>query len=423
VKGERSFCCAGCLTVHELLTGSGLGHFYELGAAPGVRARAAGGREEWSYLDEPALQRQLLDFTDGEVSKVTLKVPQVHCVACVWLLENLYRLHPGVGRSQVNFPRREVTLLFSPGRIRLSELVALLASIGYEPVLTLGELDPRPRDPTRRRRWLQVGIAGFGFGNIMLLSLPQYLGLDSLSGPLFRQVFGYLSLALALPVAVYSAADYWKSAVASVRQRILTLDVPIALGLVALYAESAWEILGGRGEGYLDSLTGLVFFLLCGRVFQHVTQERLTFDRDYRAFFPLVVHRRTPGQALEENISIAQLRVGDRVLIRHGELVPADAVLREGPARIDYSFVTGESAPVTKNAGDYLYAGGRQLDGAIEVEIVRAVSQSYLASLWDHAAFRKDRDGGFQTVTNRFSRRFTVAVLLVAAGTAVLWSA
>jgi Cu+-exporting ATPase len=423
VTGDKPFCCAGCLTVHELLTESGLGHFYELASAPGVRNRVAGAREPWSYLDEPALQRQLLDFTDGRVSKVTLKVPQVHCVACVWLLENLFRLRPGIGPSQVNFPRREVAITFSPDQIRFSEVVALLASIGYEPVLTLGELEARPRDPTRRRRWLQVGIAGFAFGNIMLLSLPQYLGLDSFSGPLFRQVFGWLSLALALPVVIYSAADYWKSAARSLRQRTLTLDVPIAVGLVALYAQSAWEILSSRGEGYLDSLTGLVFFLLCGRVFQHVTQERLAFDRDYKSFFPLSVNRKTSPPAGEERVALSQLRIGDRVVIRHGELIPADAVLRQGPARIDYSFVTGEAEPVAKASGDYLYAGGRQIDGAIEVEIVKAVSQSYLTSLWAQETFQKDRDGGVQTLTDRFGRRFTLAVLLASLGTAAFWLA
>src|SRR5262249_41746120 len=132
---------------------------------------------------------------------------------------------------------------------------------------------------------------GFAFGNIMLFSLPTYFGLDSFSGPVFHRLFNYLSLALALPVLVFSAADYWKSAMLSVRQRVLTLDVPIALGLAALYGQSLFEILSGRGEGYLDSLVGLVFFLLCGRAFQQKTNERLAFDRDYKSFFPLSITR------------------------------------------------------------------------------------------------------------------------------------
>ena len=418
-KEGKAFCCRGCLFVHDLLAESGLGQFYDLNRHPGVRIRQQARREQWAYLDDPALQERLLDFTDGKVSRVTFQIPAIHCVACVWLLENLFRLHPGVGRSQVNFPRREAVITFAPQKIALSELVGLLASIGYEPVLTLGELEKRQGDPARKRQWLQVGIAGFAFGNIMLLSLPVYLGLDSLSGPLFRVVFGYLSLALAAPVVFYSAADYWRSARLSLTQHMLTLDVPIAIGLAALYAQSAYEIVLGRGAGYLDSLAGLVFFLLCGRVFQQKTHDRMAFDRDFKCFFPLSVTRKTA--AGEESIPISNLQVGDRLLLRNGELVPADARLVGGPACIDYSFVTGEAEPVGKAAGDYLYAGGRQMGGVIEVETVKAVSQSHLISLWNHEAFQKDRESDLNTLTNRFGRWFTMVVIAVAVGAGVFW--
>ena len=189
--------------------------------------------------------------------------------------------------------------------------MALLASIGYEPVLTLGELEKRKSDPARKRQWLQVGMAGFAFGNIMLLSVPAYLGLDSLSGPLVRVIFGYLSLALAAPVVFYSASDYWRSAGLSLRRRMLTLDVPIVLGLAALYAASAYDIALGRGPGYLDSLAGLVFLLLCGRAFQQKTYDRMAFDRDFKCFFPLCVTRKLA--AGEESIPISNLQVGDRL--------------------------------------------------------------------------------------------------------------
>ncbi|HWI58021.1 MAG TPA: heavy metal translocating P-type ATPase metal-binding domain-containing protein, partial [Bacillota bacterium] len=418
-QAEKTFCCQGCLVVHDLLTESGLEQFYDLSRHPGVRGRSSVKREQWAYLDAPSVQPRLLDFTDGKISRITFHVPAIHCVACVWLLENLFRLHVGVGKSQVNFPRREVAISFASQKIALSELVALLASIGYEPQLTLGELEKQRPNAARKRQWLQVGIAGFAFGNIMLFSLPTYLGLDSFSGPLFQALFGYLSLALALPVLCYSASDYWRSALVSLRQRVLTLDVPIALGLAALYAQSVFEVISGHGEGYLDSLAGLIFFLLCGRVFQQKTHERMAFDRDYKCFFPLATLRKTA--AGEESVAISDLRVGDRLLLRHGELIPADATLVSGPACIDYSFVTGESEPVGKQPGDYLYAGGQQVDGTIEVETVKPVSQSYLTSLWNHEAFQKPRHDTLNTLTNRYSRRFTRIVIAVAVGAALYW--
>jgi P-type Cu+ transporter len=418
-KEGKAFCCDGCRLVHDILLEGGMGQFYELNQHPGIRPGGVTASEQWIYLDEPQVQSKLLDFTDSRSSRVTFQIPSIHCVACVWLLENLYRLHPGVGDSRVNFARREVSIRYATERLKLSELVALLASIGYEPELTLDELErPKVRKPLDRQK-LQIGIAGFAFANIMLFSLPIYLGLDTSSAPVLEKLFGYLSLGLALPVLLYSASDYWKSARWSVRQRTLTLDVPIALGLAALFAQSAYEIVSGRGEGYLDSLVGLVFFLLCGRWFQQKTHDRLTFDRDYRSFFPLAVLRRSPSGDLP--VPLAQIEVGDRLLLRHGEIIPADARLATGTASIDYSFVTGESEVVTKAAGDQLYAGGRQVGGIIEVEVLKPVSQSYLTSLWDHSAFRKQRDDPLNTLTQRYGRRFTRLVIAIALGSGLFW--
>ncbi len=132
-KQEKIFCCQGCLFVHELLAENGLAQFYDLNSHPGVRVRRSPARDQWDYLDEPNLQSKLVDFTDGKISRITFHIPAIHCVACVWLLENLFRLLPGLGASQVNFPRREVSISFAPERVRLSQIVALLVSIGYEP--------------------------------------------------------------------------------------------------------------------------------------------------------------------------------------------------------------------------------------------------------------------------------------------------
>jgi Cu+-exporting ATPase len=443
--GGKSFCCHGCLTVFELLSESGLSHFYDLGKQAGIRVKAVARADQFQHLDDPAVAERLLDFSDGRISRVTLRVPAIHCIACVWLLENLFRLHPAIGRSEVNFPKREVAIAFDPARLKLSGLVALLGSLGYEPVLNLADLGRRTASPVRRRLWLQVGIAGFAFGNVMMLSFPGYLGLAGESSPALRMFLGVVSLALALPVLLYSAADYWRSAWTCVRQRILTIELPIAVGLAALFAQSAYEILRGLGPGYLDSLSGLIFFLLCGRLFQQKTYDRLSFDRDYKSFFPLSVVRLRPrssapgssgvggsrtkdenedeDESAEETVALARLRVGDRLRLRHGELIPADARLVSGQGIIDYSFVTGESEPVTRKPGDYLYAGGQQTGGSIEVEIVKPVSQSYLASLWSHAAFAKGRADTLNNLTNRLSRWFVAGVALIALATAAYWLA
>jgi len=380
------------------------------------------------------VRERLVDYADERVVRITLRLPAIHCVACVWLLENLFRLREGLGSSRVDFGRRELALSLDPRVISLGEVAALLDSLGYPPDLTLADLDHRPKRPVARRLWLQIGVAGFAFGNTMLFSLPSYFGLDSASGPTFRTLVGWLSLALSLPVVGFSALDYWRTSWNSLRLRRLTMEVPIAVGIAALFLQSAAEVVSGRGEGYFDSLAGLLFFLLCGRLFQQKTYDRLSFDRDYTAFFPLSVIRliRPPAEVASENgnttspgeerVALAQLHVGDRLRLRNGELIPADARLMRGAAIVDYSFVTGESEPVTRPPGELLYAGGRQVGGAIEVEMVKPVSESYLASLWNQDAFRKEKDDTFNTLTNRTSRRFTWIILGLALGAALFWS-
>jgi Cu+-exporting ATPase len=455
---DKVFCCQGCLFVHDLLSENGLGQFYALSPHPGPRMRGTAAPGKWVCLDEPEVQRRLLDFTDGQLSRVTFHIPGIHCVACVWLLENLFRLNPAVGVSRVNFPRREVSIQFAAAKMKLSELAGLLCSLGYEPALTLDSIEDekdvagadgwkessggkRPPLPgpllqrrrgdrtaqrqsplglrLARRRWLQIGVAGFAFGNIMLFSLPTYLGFDRQSGTALHGLFGWLSLGLALPVVVFSAGDFWRAAWLALRRKILTIEVPIVLGLAVIYGWSSYEVCCGLGSGYCDSLTGLVFFLLCGRAFQGKVREGLAFERDYKSFFPLAVTRKIGGQ--EESAPLSQISVGDRLIIRNGELIPADATLAEGRGLVDYSFVTGESAPMAKELGDHLYAGGKQIGAAIEVLTVKPVAQSYLASLWDQQAFRKERADTLDSLTNRYSPRFTLIIIAVAIVAAAFW--
>jgi P-type Cu+ transporter len=420
-KGDKAFCCQGCLTVFELLTENGLGQFYELGGALGVKAGEPAQAEQFQFVDEPGVRERLVDYSDERLTRVRFRLPAIHCIACVWLLENLFRLRAGLGGSEVNFPRKELALSFETGAVKLSEVVCLLTSLGYEPELRLSDLQPGRRAIGPRRLWVQIGLAGFAFGNTMLFSVASYLGLDSASGPGFQKVVGIISLLLAVPVLAYSALDYWRSAWISLRRGLLNIDVPIAAGIVALAGQSSYDVFSGRGVGYFDSLAGLLFFLLCGKLFQQKTFDRLAFDRDYRSFFPLSVQRRTVEG--EQAISVLQVRVGDELVIRNGELIPADARVVDGPAMIDYSFVTGESEPVGRPVGEYVYAGGRQMGAAVRVQVTKDVSQGYLTSLWNQEAFRKEPRGeSLDTVTNLYSQRFTKLVIGIAFGAALFWA-
>ncbi len=416
---DKRFCCNGCKQVFLLLESTDMCNYYDLNRNPGVTPKEYNAANKFSYLDDPDIQRQLIDFSDGSISRVRFNLPDMHCSSCIWLLEKINRLKEGVASSEVNFPRREISISFNPEIISLREVVELLASLGYEPRIRLSDVSEKVKTSTRRRLYIHIGVAGFAFANIMLLSFPEYLSSGEDMSEKFKNFFGYLNILLSLPVLFISARDYFASAITGLKQRMVNIDVPIVLGILTLFFRSVYEILSQSGPGYMDSFTGLIFLLLTGKLFQQKTYDSLSFDRDYRSYFPVSVHRRIPDG--EEVIPLSKLRIGDRIIIRNGEIIPADSILIKSEARIDYSFVTGESEPVVKRSGEMIYAGGIQTGGAIELDVVKELSQSYLTQLWNRKKTESDTRRDIVQLTDRISRVFTIVVLSIATLSALYW--
>jgi Cu+-exporting ATPase len=409
---DKVFCCTGCKTVFEILSQSELCDYYTLENQPGIQMKAQK-KARFDYLENEEIIDKLLDYQDENIGKVQFYLPQIHCSACLWLLENLYKLHPGVENSRVHFLKKEIYVTFLKEKITLKELVELLSSIGYEPNISQDNISPSPKQkPISKRLIYQLGLAGFAFGNIMLLSLPEYFGLDVASYREFSPWFGWINLLLATPVAIFSGQDYFKSAGKSIRQKRLNIDVPIALGVFVLFFRSVFEIISKTGPGYFDSLCGLLFFLLLGRIFQEKVYHQLSFERDYRSYFPIAVSRLQNNT--EESIPIQELSKGDKILIRNGELIPVDAYLIKGEASIDNSFATGESEPVKRKVGEKIYAGGRQVGEAIQLEVIRPLNQSKLTRLWSEYAAKEKKEATFSDMTDKISEWFTPIILLIA---------
>ena len=266
----------------------------------------------------------------------------------------------------------------------------------------------------------KLGVAGFGFGNVMLLSFPGFFESDEFWFNQYKHFFRWLMFALTLPVLFYSASDYFISAYKGIRSKILNIDIPLALGILAMFIRSSYDIITDSGQGFFDSLNSLVFLLLIGKFFQQRTYSFLSFERDYKSYFPIGITRIKKDNT-EESIQVYDIEEGDRLLIRNEELIPVDCILVKGEAQIDYSFVTGESKSIEKQNGDKLFAGGKQKGLAIEVEAIKNVSQSYLTQLWSNEVFDKDKFQGVKTLTDKISKYFTIIILLVAFASLLYW--
>ena len=420
------FCCDGCATVFALLADRGLDDYYACDVAPGVSQRTAGPREadRFAALDDPAVAERVLggappDGTGpGALACAVFDVPSLHCASCVWLLERLWQVDDGIVRAEADLLRRTVQVWFRRDHLSLRAVAERLASIGYEPEIA-GETRQGAATPARRRLYVQLGLAGFAAGNMMIFSIPRYANGAPLE-PTFQALFDALNLVLATPVLIVSAGDWLRGAWRALAAGRLTLDVPVALGLLALYARSVAEIATGAGPGFLDAFAGLVFFLLIGRLFQQKAFDRIAFDRTWRSFLPLTV-RVAAGDGVWQATPLDDVRPGDRVLLRPQEVVPADARLLDATGTIDYAFVTGETSPVIVGDGELVRAGGRVVGRALRLVIVAEIHHTELARLWRHPAFTRATQPWLTDVAGRFGAWFTAATLLLAVAGAAAW--
>ncbi len=419
IMDGKAFCCNGCQSVYELFQLNGLQQYYQLENAPGISLKEIQ-TEKFAYLDDKEVLTQLLDFSNEDISRVTFNLPEIHCASCIWLLENLHKLEPGVQQSTVNFLKKEVYISFDPAEVKLSRIAALLQRIGYPPNINLADLDQKPPAVVSKSLYYKLGVTGFLFGNIMFMSFPEYMGIDKSSGGFYFQFFAYLNLVLGIPLVLYSGWGYLRSAFLGLRHGQLNIDVPISIGILSLFGRSAYEVLTHTGAGYMDSLAGLVFFLLVGKWFQQKTYHSISFERDYQSYFPIAANKIEDGE--ESSVSLKQLTTGDKLLIRHQELIPADGMLMEGEAYIDYSFVTGESVPQKITTGEIIYAGGRQVGGAIQIQLTKSVVQSYLVQLWNEYVFdHKKKEETSSQLATKVGKWFTVFILAIAFSSLAYW--
>ncbi len=418
IWNDKKFCCNGCKTVYQLLNENKLYNYYQLDNTPGIKVETTEFGNKYAFLDNDDVKQKLISFSEGGISKVKFFIPVIHCASCIWLLENLKTLHKGIKYSFVNFTRKEVDVTFDESQISLRQLVELLSSIHYIPDLSQSQSDKEEDKHSYKKLLYKIGVAGFVFINVMTYSLPAYFNGEPLSDKL-QYLFNILSYILVIPVAFYSGSDYYISAFKNLLKKNISIDLPIALGIIVLFLVTSYDVFFTGEPGYSDSLSGLIFFLLVGKWYQSKTYEALSFDRNYRSYFPIAVTK--INKQIEESILLEKIEIDDELIIRNKELIPADSELTEGEGQIDYSFVTGESSPVVKKPGDFIYAGGRQMGGIIKIKVKKEVNQSHLTKLWNQDKTYEKPSDSLKTLSDKISKYFTLIVIAIAVAGFTFW--
>ena len=417
-KKDLLFCCRGCLTVYEIIKQHDLTAFYthfpEKGVAPKKK------KQQFRFLANKSLWEKWVKFREGTTVSVSLFIPNIHCSACIWILEHLQQIEPAVVSSHVQFSKRMAHIVFDEGKKSMMDIAILLDQMGYTPDFSVGAEQLKTAHSRKRSLWLKIGVAGFAFGNTMFLALPTYFEkqepwLDGL-----RPWFDLLMFLLSIPVVFYAAQEYFINSFKSISKRIWSLDIPIAIGISVLFLKSTHAVFIAHELPYFDSLTGLVFFLLLGKYMQRSVYAATDFEHKYHSFFPIGVTVIT-SEKKECIRPVAALQKDDVMLLRPEEIIPTDGIIQQGEAHIDYSFVTGESETVSKKVGAAVYAGGRIKNQVAYIKVQKIMDESFLLQLWKKDGTTASTETIHAAFANRISKYFTPIVLSISMLAGIVW--
>ena len=424
IDGQRqSMCCHGCEAVAEAIVAAGLTDFYRHRTAPSRRAEDLIPEQlrGLELYDRPDLQKSFVRAEDEHVREAALILEGIVCAACVWLNERHVNRLPGVLEFRVNYSTHRARLRWDERQIKLSDILAAIAAIGY----VAHPFDPNRQEALQKRErsvaLRRLAVAGLGSMQVMMLAVGLYVGDYQGMEDWIREFLRWICLILTVPVVTYSAQSFYRAAWRDLRRRQLGMDVPVSLAILAAFAASVWHTWKGGGEVYYDSVTMFVFFLLTGRFLEMTARHRAAQISEALVRMLPATATRLNAADEEEIVPIAELAPGDRVLVRPGETIPADGRLIEGASSVDESLVTGESLPLPRQLGEALIGGSVNVESPLVMRVEKVGADTVLSAisrLLDRAQSEKPR---LALLADRVAGGFVAVLLAVAAVVLAAW--
>ncbi|MCL2590100.1 MAG: heavy metal translocating P-type ATPase [Betaproteobacteria bacterium] len=422
---DRSMCCAGCEAAARLIVDNGLSDYYRRrDAMPEKRPEAIPEElRELGHFDHPEFQQSFVRPVGEHERETSLILEGITCAACMWLNERHVALQPGVSAVQVNYATRRVRVRWDDRRIKLSDILGAIQSIGYRAYPYDAARAEDVADRERRTMLWRVFVAGFGMMQVMMYAVPGYIAGDGDMTLREQLWFRWASLILTLPVVLYSAAPFFKHAVRDFRLRRLGMDVPVALGVGSAFLASMWATLSSGSEVYFDSVTMFVFFLLGGRYLEMLARARAVRGIEELGKVLPAFSERLPHWPLPESeqIPVSQLVPGDCVRVRPGGVIPADGTVVDGVSETNEALLTGESRPVPKKAGSALTGGSINISSPLVMRVEQVGDSTRLAAvrrLMERASAEKPK---LAALSDRWATVFVIVLLTLAVATGIGW--
>ncbi|WP_338593371.1 heavy metal translocating P-type ATPase metal-binding domain-containing protein [Shewanella khirikhana] len=418
---DEIMCCPGCQAVSQAIVDAGLLSYYTYRTEPGSRQTALvpESLNHYSAYDLPEVQQDFVHGRDG-LDEVTLSIDGITCAACAWLIEHKLQHVEGVERIQVNSTTQRAFIRWQPGKIKLSELLSAIGSIGYSAAPF--QLDDQEVVAKRnsRRFLLRLGLAGFATMQVMMFALALYAGYFTDLETEFRDYFRWVSMIFAAPVVFYSAQPFYFSAIRAILSGKLNMDVSVSIAICGAYIASCIATINGTGEVYFESVSMFTFFLLLGRYFeQNARQKASVSSSNLHKLVPLTASLVTASGV--EEIPAKKLAVGDVILVSPGDVIAADGVVVDGLSGVNESMLTGEQLPIAKGIGAEVYAGTINLEQPLKVKVTATGQDQLVAEIIRLQEMASNAKPAIALTADKLARYFSATILTIAAITYVVW--
>jgi len=418
-------CCFGCQAVAQSIVDNGLAEYYRSRDAMPESPREAVPAilEQLAMYDHAEFQKSFVKELGENEREASLLLEGITCSACIWLNEQHVGRLPGVNAVNINYTTRRARVRWDESRIKLSDILAAITAIGYRAYPYDAAKNEEISRKERRDAMWRLWVAGFGMMQVMMYAYPVYIA-DGEMAPDIESLMRWASMFLTMPVIFYSSAPFFRNAWRDIKLRRVGMDVPVALGVGAAFVASCWATFAQAGEVYFDSVTMFIFFLLGGRYLEMTARQKAVsvteaLARLLPAFAQKMPH--FPADRNTEQIVVADLRQGDYVMVRAGDIVPADGRVIEGVSCANEALLTGESNPVPKSPGEAVTGGSINAESPLVVQVEQVGEGTRLSAiiqLMERAAAEKPK---IVVLADRIASYFVGALLAVAILVAVGW--
>lgn len=419
---ERELCCIGCQAVAQSIVDNNLTDYYRFRTEIGDRPEDLVPEElrQLQVYDSPELQKSFVRDAGENLREAALILEGIVCAACVWLNENHVKQLPGIIDFRINYSTHRATLKWDNSKIQLSDVLKAISEIGYhahpfDPG-RLESLQKKEKSAALRR----IAVAGLGMMQVMMIAVAMYIGAYSDMDTGMRNFLRWISLVMTTPVVFYSARVFFSSAWRDIRRRRFGMDIPVSLAIGIAYAASVWATLTGGGEVYFDSVSMFTFFLLTGRYLEMAARHKAgQVAEELVRLMPATAIRLRDGE--QEVVPVGELAPNDVVLVKPGEVVPADGLVIEGSSSTNESLLTGESLPCQKQCGDSLVGGTVNVESPLTMRVGKVGDSTVLASIIRLLERAQAEKPELARLAEKVASRFVPIILLIAVGVYLWW--